>query len=210
MTRHVPTRAPRPGAAFTLIEMIGVLAVVAILASLLIPTIFEVISNARLNETVAGCHTLKTAAMEHYAKFGSLASSNGTPLAFSGSLTNFDQVLLAEGLIDKPFASRLGASATVRIVEVSGLTSSTTVNAQNGAYDLDGDGKNDVVGAASLVEAVITDVPLADARALNDRLDGDSLGETSSSGQNDWKGRVIYHRPVPSRPFEVHVYLTHR
>src|SRR5215470_16307586 len=34
---------------FTLIEMIGVLAVIAILAALLVPKIFEAINNARVN-----------------------------------------------------------------------------------------------------------------------------------------------------------------
>src|SRR5206468_1519070 len=102
--------------AFTLIEMIGVLAVIAILASLLIPKIFESINNAHMSHTVLSVQTIKTAVVEHYAKFLSLASSNGTSLpsaSFSGNpptFANFDGVLLAEGLIDKPFAPKLGTS----------------------------------------------------------------------------------------------------
>src|SRR5689334_2064716 len=102
----------RPPSAFTLIEMIGVLAVVAILASLLVPKIFESISKARVNQTVMGCQTIKTAVLEHYGKFLSLASSNGITLGVpAGVYTNFDGVLLGEGLIDALFAPKLGASA---------------------------------------------------------------------------------------------------
>ena len=47
--------------AFTLIEMIGVLAVIAILASLLIPKIFESINNSRLGQAQLSYQTVKTA-----------------------------------------------------------------------------------------------------------------------------------------------------
>ena len=63
---------------FTLIEMIGVLAVIGILAALLVPKIFNAINNARVNSTAVSIATIKTATADHYAKFGSLVSSNGT------------------------------------------------------------------------------------------------------------------------------------
>src|SRR5947209_15739227 len=55
---------------FTLIEMIGVLAVIAILASMLIPRVFEAINSARVNATAVACETIKTAAADHYGKYG--------------------------------------------------------------------------------------------------------------------------------------------
>src|SRR5438552_3534265 len=95
---------------FTLIEMIGVLAVIAILASLLIPKIYEAINNARISNSVLSYNTVKTALADHYAKFGSLASSNG--IAFGAipgpGSTNFDKVLVAEGFLDKPFVVKIG------------------------------------------------------------------------------------------------------
>src|SRR5215813_2019998 len=81
--------------AFTLIEMIGVLAVIAILAALLIPKIFEAINNARVNNAAVSYNSVKTALADHYAKHGSLTSSNGvlfTPGA--GVALTFDHVLL--------------------------------------------------------------------------------------------------------------------
>src|SRR5204862_1409649 len=83
--------------AFTLIEMIGVLAVIAILASLLIPKIFESINNAHMSQTVLSCQTIKTAVIEHYAKFLSLASKNGVPFTVPNEgYPNFDAILLTE------------------------------------------------------------------------------------------------------------------
>jgi prepilin-type N-terminal cleavage/methylation domain-containing protein len=95
---------------FTLIEMIGVLAVIAILASLLIPKIFEAINNARISNTAVSINTLKTALADHYAKFCSLASTNGIALTIipGPGTTNFDNVLLGEGFLDKPFQVKIG------------------------------------------------------------------------------------------------------
>src|SRR6266700_1983436 len=89
---------------FTLIEMIGVLAVIAILASLLIPKIYEAINNARISNAALSYNSIKTALADHYAKFGSLTSSNGVTItAGAGEALNFDKVLVTEGFADKPF-----------------------------------------------------------------------------------------------------------
>jgi prepilin-type N-terminal cleavage/methylation domain-containing protein len=200
--------AARRRHAFTLIELIGVLAVIAILASLLIPKIFEAINSARISHAVTSCHTIKTAVVQHYAKFNAFASSNGVAFAVPGTYDEYDAILLAEGLIDKLFITKLGTNATIRLTAVSGLTANTSVDASNGAYDLDGDGKNNVVGAGYVVEAVIFDVAETDAMDLNDRIDGPALA--GNPGGNDFLGRVIYHHGTPSQPLDVHIYLTHR
>ena len=84
------------------VEFIGALGIITILSALLLPKIYEAISNARLNQTAAELQSTRTAVTEHYSKFGSLVSSNGTPLVFSGELSEFDKILLAEEIIDKP------------------------------------------------------------------------------------------------------------
>src|SRR5438046_9541124 len=101
----ISNRKQKAGA-FTLIEMIGVLAVIAILAALLIPKVFAAISNSRVNNAAVSCQTVKTALADHYAKFGSLSvdGSSGTPVNLtpgSGLATNYDTVLLKEGFLDK-------------------------------------------------------------------------------------------------------------
>ena len=184
------------------------LAVIAILAALLIPKIFESISSARIGATLLSCQTIKTAVLEHYGKFLSLASSNGVALNVVDSYDGFDGILLAEGLIDKPFDPKMGSSAVIRLRNVASYTAATSVDPRDGfsAYDLDGDGINDIVGTQFLVEATISGLTVADAKALNDSLDGALLGE-SASGQ-DFKGRLTYHKSG-SNPLVVHIYLTH-
>ena len=102
---------------FTLIEMIGVLAVIAILASLLIPKIYEAINNSRISNASLSYNTIKTALADHYAKFGSLTSSNGAIIAVGvGEATNFDKVLITEGFLDKPFQVKIGSGSYVEVV----------------------------------------------------------------------------------------------
>ena len=190
--------------AFTLIEMIGVLAVIAILAALLIPKIFEAINNARVNNACITLGTVKTALADHYAKFGSLASSNGTAITTFPS-ASFDKALLAEGFIDKPFAVKISTIDTNTVQLVSGAT---TVSASNGGYDLDGDTVSDTgPTSATVVEAVIYGVNANDAWELSKRLDGNVLS-AADNATADSKGRVKY--GTPSANTEVHIYLTHR
>src|SRR3954470_12771005 len=125
-------------AAFTLIEMIGVLAVIAILAALLIPKIFEAINNARVNNACITLGTVKTALADHYAKFGGLASSNGVALTVPSA--SFDRALLAEAFIDKPFAVKISSAASNTVALATGIANGATPTGTDAAYDLDGVG----------------------------------------------------------------------
>src|SRR5438552_14454302 len=112
-------KARRQRSAFTLIEMIGVLAVIAILASLLIPKIYEAINNARINNAIVSYNTVKTAVADHYAKFGALNSQAGTNFNIAADLrsTNYDiGVLLMEGFLDKPFLTKVGTSSQIQLL----------------------------------------------------------------------------------------------
>jgi prepilin-type N-terminal cleavage/methylation domain-containing protein len=196
---------------FTLIEMIGVLAVIAILASLLIPKIYEAINNARISNTVLSYNTVKTALADHYAKYGSLASSNGVAFAAipgPGS-TNFDKVLVAEGFLDKPFQVKIGDLGTH--IEVVNAASAATApdGTATPAYDLDGNNAaaNDCTGSY-VVQAVISNVSLGDAFALSTLLDGATLSAANASvGSDDFRGRVRY---AATATTTVYIYVTHR
>ncbi|MEM7763797.1 MAG: prepilin-type N-terminal cleavage/methylation domain-containing protein [Pseudomonadota bacterium] len=55
---------------FTLMEMVGVVAVIAILASIATPMIFDAIRNAKVSAVVQDVNTLKTAVARYYADTG--------------------------------------------------------------------------------------------------------------------------------------------
>src|SRR5437763_12212905 len=81
--------------AFTLIEMIGVLAVIAILAALLIPKVFGAINDARINSAVVGAQTVKTALVDHYGKYGRWDSLNGVVISpFTPPINGYDTNVL--------------------------------------------------------------------------------------------------------------------
>ena len=193
---------------FTLIEMIGVLAVIAILAALLVPKIFEAINNARVNNAAVSYNTVKTAIADHYAKYGTMLSSNGTAIvAGVGVATNFDKVLVSEAFMDKPFIVKVGDGTGNRVELVPAVTAATAVTATDTAFDLDGSGVtvNDSPGSV-VVWAVIEGVTAGDAKDLNDRIDGATLGSPSGA---DLKGRIKYADPT-SGTTTVYMYISHR
>jgi prepilin-type N-terminal cleavage/methylation domain-containing protein len=194
---------------FTLIEMIGVLAVIAILASMLIPKIFEAINSARINTAVQGYNSIKTAVMDHYGKYGAIATLRGTN-TIGLPINDYDRsVLLPEALIDKPFATRV---ATTNLVEVvAGLTAADAVTGANASYDLDGSGTtvNDAAPAAAVVQVLINQVAISDAQEISQRIDGTNLSEAPGATTQDLRGRVKYATPVNGLT-DVYVYIAHR
>jgi len=195
--------------AFTLIEMIGVLAVIAILASMLIPKIFEAINSSRINNAAVSYNAIKTAVMDHYGKYGSITASNGVVLN-AAQLANYDKlVLLPEALIDKTFAVKIGDGSTNTVVNVVAMAATAAVTGINSQYDLDGDGTSDTGGSGNLVQTVISGVATADAIELSQRLDGLTLSQVTGSVAADLTGRVKYAAPVGGVT-DVHIYIAHR
>jgi prepilin-type N-terminal cleavage/methylation domain-containing protein len=200
---------------FSAIELIGVLAIIAILTALLLPRIkqmgasppnvIQAVNGAHLLETTIAVQGARSAVNAHVNQFGSLAMVNGNPLNFAESYDQFGQVLLTEGLIDRPFSPGLGTSAILRLVKTSGLSAASPVDALNGGYDIDADGRNDVAGSAYVVEAVLGGVTQAEAKALNDRVDGPQLGGGASG--DDFLGRVVYRKAGSDGRTEVHIYI---
>ena len=197
----------RRRAAFTMIEMIGVLAVIAILAAMLIPRVFQAVDTARVTSTAVACETVKTAAIDHYGRQGRLDMAFGTNLVLNGGVySGYDtRVLLPENLLDKPFQVRLagGDPSTNSVVQ---LILAAQSNAGAG-YMLDGITVG-TTNAQYVLEALIYGCSIADAKELNDRIDGGSLGAPDLSTADN-RGRVEYPTPVNGTT-TVYVYLTHR
>lgn len=199
---HTPTRR-RSG--FTLIEMIGVLAIIAVLAALLIPRIFSAINESRVNGAALSYNSLKSAAITYFGKYGRFGDATGAAYADTTGVTNWDtSVLLAGGFIEKPFETKLGTASNIQIVD--SVASTTAADATNASYNLDGAGTaNDATGAVVL-QAVLFGVAEDDARELNNKIDGTTLGTTTGS---DLAGRVKY-AAATSGVTDVYVYIAHK
>ncbi len=207
---------------FTLVEMIGVLAVIAILASLLVPRVFQAIGDSKINNASSTTLSIKSAVSEYYGKYGKIGTTNGTDLGLAAGATFEDwdlKTLVAEGFAEKPYVVRIGNGALgsvndgsrLRVVNIQNNNANSDVAGDTtaidaGAYNLDGASTTNDVSGVLLVEAVIEGVDLQDARAFNDRIDGTALGAASG---NDALGRVKYF-VTTNNTAKVRVYLAHK
>jgi prepilin-type N-terminal cleavage/methylation domain-containing protein len=171
--------------AFTLIEMIGVLAIIAILASLLIPKVFSAIDRSRVNNTVMSYNTIKTAVTDHYGKYGSLLVSNSISMVAPDG-TDFGAVLLAESLIDKPLTVKVGTGAAV-ILWTNWQNSGGGATMTPAGYLLDGVNQS-VSNMTSICEIIVSNVAPQDALDVGTILDGPTL----TTNAPDAIGRVKF------------------
>ena len=207
--------------AFTLVEMIGVLAIIAILASLLIPRVFQAIGDSKISNSASTCNSIKAAVNEYYGRYGLIAGPKGAALTMSGTPATAEDwdltTLVAEGFAEKPFSVRIGngllgstaGGSRLRVIDIANNTTNTAPSdLAEGAYNLDGASTTNDISGAMLVEAVIEDVDAQDAKDFNDRIDGAILGSTNVAAA-DLSGRVKYTTPVGGKT-SVRVYIAHR
>jgi prepilin-type N-terminal cleavage/methylation domain-containing protein len=182
---------------FTLIEMIGVLAVIAILAALLIPKVTTAISDARTNSAVGSYQTIQTAAASHYSKYNAFNLTTNGVVIPGTSLLNYDlNVLLPEGLLDQPFNTKIGNGAVVQVVAGQG-------NAGQG-YKLDGT-NNLTANNAYTVEIVVSNVAPQDAFDVASRLDGSLAGTTA--GLPLYGGRIVWNQASTTQTGATNMYM---
>lgn len=214
------TRTRKQG--FTLVEMIGVLAVVAILTAMLIPKVFETINSARISSAASAVNTVKTAVANHYSKFGGFADSAGvlltpTTVGASADAANFDTtVLLPDGMLEKRFSVKIGdqlVTNLVQIRQIEGAADADAITASSANYDMDGvDTDVDTNDGSLLCECIITGVSAADARALKQEIDGSditAIANLPAVGAAATKGRVKYDTIAPGATGTVSVYINH-
>lgn len=90
MQIQTPVSSPRTirkRVGFTLIEMIGVLAIIAILVAAVAPRIFEAINDSKITAATSTVRTLETAVAKYYSDVGTLLplSAAGVPTASNGN-----------------------------------------------------------------------------------------------------------------------------
>lgn len=207
---------------YTLIEMIGVLTTISVLASLLVPKVFQAVNESKVNNAVVAYNTFKAATTAYYGKWGRFGKAHGVAFApgevpADGGFNLWDtQVLIPDRWVDNPFVLRIGdgvsgeANTRIRVMLAQPAGADITTDGSAAGYNLDGvpASKNVAVGTY-VVECVITGVSSADARDFNARIDGDALGEQPGTPKIDTKGRVKYDLTAGD-PGTLYVYLAHR
>ena len=167
---------------FTLMEMIGVMAVIAILVSVATPMIFDAIRNARVTAFVEDVNMVKGAVAQYYEDTGNFPTHIPTDRRdrnkqlmkdnASSPIRGWNGPYLEKDL-QNPFQE--GA--------YSGVLVSSNANFQ---FDLDGDGTVDTSNVAVLRIDRVTD---EEAEAISDIFDNDG---GIDSGSDAWNagGRV--------------------
>jgi prepilin-type N-terminal cleavage/methylation domain-containing protein len=193
--------------AFTLIEMVGVLAVIAILAALLVPKIFAAINDSRFSNTVASINSCKTATMDYFGKKGT----------FGANSTAFDTELVKENCLERPLAVRLAeTSASAEVVALTACANLAAVTALAGAggnYVLDG---LTPLKGGQVVQIKLSGVVVEDARELSRRIDGEtsavpSLTTAEGAITTDTLGRVTYETAAAAGALvDVFIYVAHK
>ncbi len=169
---------------FTLMEMIGVMAVIAILASIATPKIFEAIEDSKVSAYLQEVNTLKTAAAQYYKDTGawprhipSHADSRYHNFMKNDSNGSGAPITGWQG----PYLERELANQITK----GGYQDVIATNSTNYNCDLDGDGTRDgsflVYRADNISDSI--------AQKISNIIDGDG---DIATGNNGWQaaGRV--------------------
>lgn len=206
---HISTARRSSKQGFTLVEMIGVLAIIAVLASLLLPRIFAAINDARVTSAALAINSVRSASMTYFGKYGRFGDVNGVAITdlTTPAATNWAQeVLLRGGFLERAFETKISDSSFLYLTNC--VTAGTDPTGANDAYDFDNlPPVNNASGGRYVLQAVLDNVALEDARELNRKLEGDSLGDGGSPVDN--KGQVKYNF-TGSQSGTVKVYIAHR
>jgi len=134
-----PASRPAPIAAFTLIETLAVLAVIAAIIAVGVPAVAKVLQSARIRNAEGTASVVRSALVQFEAKpgaSGTLPVTEGSSTAIANEYTGtgtvtaaqvaaaatLDNILLSEGFLERPLALRLGAQGGVASGTANGFS----------------------------------------------------------------------------------------
>ncbi|MDF1817457.1 MAG: prepilin-type N-terminal cleavage/methylation domain-containing protein [Immundisolibacteraceae bacterium] len=211
---RMPARAVAGG--FTLIEMIGVLAIIAILAAAVAPRVFEVIADSRGTRMATEIRAIETGVTRYYGDTGTIQDLNrttGNPEVDAAPGTDYQETLTSRVALDgtpgtagawrrfngpylEKFIQGAPAVGTSQVLFVDDAEdSSEDAEADNLAFDLDGAGTtNDTPGDGpeAVVILQVTGADQADFEKV------DSIFDEGVAGDKAINGRVKYATTSPT------------
>ncbi len=213
---------------FTLVEMIGVLAIIAILIALLLPKVFQLIAASNARSLAAAYRTYETAVIGYFADVGSLypldatgvptveaTGNSATPTSLPARLvldmsapanTGTNQWIRFRGPYLEKFnsANPPGFGSTILMPTGTAVALASATTATNIGWDLQGDdGNSDLPTGAQVAYLQVTGVAVGDAQEIDQIIDP-GIGATQA--ERDLRGRVKY----DSAGSQLFIYLAHR
>jgi prepilin-type N-terminal cleavage/methylation domain-containing protein len=218
----------RPIQGFTLVEMIGVLAIIAILISLLLPKIFSLIASTNARSMAAAIRTYETAIVNYYADIGTVwpLNATGVPAQETGGLSTTATSLPSRLTLDVsdplntgtnqwprfrgPYAEKFnsavppGLGTQMLLIATTGVAIGTATTATNIGWDLKGDdGNSDLPTGARVAYMRIDGVSDTEFNELDGIIDA---GVGTNLAQRQLRGRVKYD-PGNDR---LYIYMVHQ
>ena len=214
---------------FTLIELIGVLAVIAVLAALIIPKVFDVIASSKIDSLASAVKTYETAVTKYYTDVGTVLPLNasGNPqtqssgnsadvrsLAARLTLSESDTLVTGSGLWPRfrgPYLERFNTNAPPSVGTRMYLPARTAiaydqaVTGNNTGWDLKGnDGLSDLPSSANVVYFQLTGMGEEDFLEFDSIVDRE-IGGTDN--EREIRGRAKWYS---SSGGTMRLYLAHR
>jgi hypothetical protein len=205
--------------------MIGVLAIIAILAVVIVPKVFSTIASSRVTSAIGSVTSLKAAVTEFAGKYGTVP--------VTAAAQRIDDLLVAANMLESRFAVKIGAqqsatsnaaatwaytngawaatggSTQAQLSRVICLNSTTTApSTANGAnYQLDG--ATDLPSGSRVISAVLYNIRASEALELSQRIDGDVMS-AADTATADADGKVVYNTPNAQGLTTAYVYVAHQ
>ncbi len=182
---------------FTLIEMIGVIAIIAILAAFITPKVFQAIQDSKVTRFAGEINGFKTAVTNWYKDIGTLRSLDAAGVSQNAADISFHTQLITNGGVvaglwaqwDGPYIDSVNSDFGTLTIRTQNGSGAGAPNATGGnSFDLDDDGTNDMAGRR-VVAIRVVGVNTGDALKLDGIIDkGLTVGSRATSGRVKYNG----------------------